>query len=99
VFRRTDEISDLVTIYFEDRKVEAQEGETVAAALLAADIFAFRQSAEDQSLRGPFCMIGNCFECLVEIEGRGSRQACRERVSEGMRVHQHPGQPNPEGGS
>jgi len=32
-------------------------------------------------------MIGNCYECLVEVEGRGLAQACLTEVVEGMRVN------------
>lgn len=99
MFRRANGISDRVTIEFEGRTVEAEDGDTVAAALLASGIGAFRRSAEDGGLRGPYCLIGNCFECLVWIDGLGSRQACRERVREGLRVKRHPGKPAPEGGS
>lgn len=93
MFRRAFDISRPVTLEFEDRAIVAEEGDTVAAALLAAGVMHFRVSAEDQTRRGPYCMIGNCFECLVEIEGLGSRQACRERVREGMKVRVHPGHP------
>jgi sarcosine oxidase subunit alpha len=30
--------------------------------------------------------MGVCFECLVTIDGVGSRQACLVRVREGMQV-------------
>jgi sarcosine oxidase subunit alpha len=30
--------------------------------------------------------MGVCFECLVTIDGVGSRQACLTRVHEGMEV-------------
>ena len=96
MFRRAVAISQPVAFDFEGRTIEAQAGETVAAALLAAGVRDFRVSAEDASPRGPLCMIGNCFECLVEIEGLGGRQACRERVRDGLRVRRHAGLPEPE---
>ena len=36
--------------------------------------------------RGPYCLMGVCFDCLVAIDGVGSRQACLVRVREGMRI-------------
>jgi predicted molibdopterin-dependent oxidoreductase YjgC len=36
-------------------------------------------------------MIGHCFECLVEIDGVGNRQACLTLVREGMRVRRQNG--------
>ncbi len=91
MFKRINKIEQQVTFEFSGRTVIAQDGDTVASALLAVGILEFRQAPEDQSLRGPYCMIGNCFECLVHIEGLGSRQACRVRVRNGMRVKPHQG--------
>ncbi|SEK10612.1 (2Fe-2S)-binding protein [Paraburkholderia diazotrophica] len=59
---------------------------TVAAALLANGPMACRTSAVSGAPRGPFCMMGVCFECLVEIDGVPNVQACMTRVAEGMRV-------------
>jgi predicted molibdopterin-dependent oxidoreductase YjgC len=36
-------------------------------------------------------MMGVCFECLVEIDGRPNQQACMTRVREGMRVRRQQG--------
>jgi D-hydroxyproline dehydrogenase subunit gamma len=99
MFRRSRDIRNTVSITFEGQRIKAEDGETVAAALFAAGITGFRNSPEDGSLRGPYCMIGNCFDCMVQIEGMGSRQACRERVREGLIIRRHPGLPEPEGGT
>ncbi|MEZ5620583.1 MAG: (2Fe-2S)-binding protein [Burkholderiaceae bacterium] len=37
--------------------------------------------------RAPMCLMGVCFDCLVEIDGRPNVQACMVEVREGMRVH------------
>jgi predicted molibdopterin-dependent oxidoreductase YjgC len=68
------------------RPIEAHEGDTVAAALLAVGIIAFRTTPVSGSPRGPLCMMGVCFECLVTIDGTGSRQACMTPVRAGMVV-------------
>jgi|TARA_B100001146_G_scaffold23443_1_gene17809 NADH dehydrogenase/NADH:ubiquinone oxidoreductase subunit G len=36
-------------------------------------------------------MIGNCFDCLVEIDGETNLQACLVTVRDGMRIRSHPG--------
>jgi predicted molibdopterin-dependent oxidoreductase YjgC len=36
-------------------------------------------------------MMGVCFDCLVEIDGVGNRQACLTPVAEGMRVRRQRG--------
>lgn len=99
MFKRATNIRNTVSITFEGQTIEAERGETIAAALFAAGISGFRRSPDDGSQRGPYCMIGNCFDCMVEIKGIGGRQACRERVRDGLEIARHPGLPDPEGGS
>jgi NADH dehydrogenase/NADH:ubiquinone oxidoreductase subunit G len=36
-------------------------------------------------------MIGNCFDCLVEIDGETNLQACLVTVRDGMRIRSHSG--------
>ncbi len=86
MFRRLRSPSGAVPIHVDGRPVRAAVGETVAAAMLAAGFTAFRASAINASPRAPHCMIGNCFECLVEIDGMPDRQACLTIVAEGMQV-------------
>jgi D-hydroxyproline dehydrogenase subunit gamma len=75
-----------VAITFENRPLQACEGDSVAAAILAAGIATTRKTPIGGAPRGPFCMIGVCFECLVEIDGTPNRQACMVEVRAGMRV-------------
>jgi predicted molibdopterin-dependent oxidoreductase YjgC len=76
----------LLSFSFAGRRVEARADESVAAALLAAGIRSFRRSAVTGQPRGPYCMMGICFECLVDIDGHPNRQACLVPVAAGMRV-------------
>lgn len=75
----------LVTIDFEGQAVAAHDGETVAAALAAAGIVAFRQHA-DGSSRGLHCGMGACFDCVVTIDGRPGRRACMTKAIDGMQI-------------
>ena len=61
-------------------------GDTVVAALLVAGYEVCRTSALSAAGRGPFCMMGTCFECMVTIDGVAQRQACLVPVAAGMRV-------------
>ncbi len=63
----------------------AYAGETVATALLSADFQELRTSPRKGDARGPFCFMGSCQECLVQIDGR-PRLACQTRVSEGLSI-------------
>ena len=80
-----------VRMEFEGEELLAQQGDTVAAALLACNHWQFRTTPVSGAPRGPFCMMGVCFECLVEIDGVANRQACMIEVSDGMRVKRQSG--------
>lgn len=66
--------------------VSLRSGETVAAALFLAGHKAGRTTPVSGSPRGPYCMMGVCFDCLVEIDGEGNRQACMIEARDGMVV-------------
>jgi predicted molibdopterin-dependent oxidoreductase YjgC len=76
---------------FEGSKVPFRSGDSVAAALLAAGVSPLRQSPVDASPRAPYCMMGVCFECLLEIDGRQNQQSCLTRAQPGMVVKRQQG--------
>jgi D-hydroxyproline dehydrogenase subunit gamma len=75
-----------LTIFFSGKPIPARTGETIAACLLRANISHFRTTPVRGAKRLPYCMIGHCFDCLVDIEGIGSRQACLTKVRSGMKL-------------
>ncbi len=75
-----------VTIEVDGTKVLAAAGDTVTAALLASGLDFCRQTAVSGARRGPYCMMGVCFDCLVTIDGVGNRQGCLVPVAEGMKI-------------
>ena len=72
-----------ITVYLDDRPIRAFSGESVAAALMAAGIRAFRESRHGEA-RGPYCGIGNCFDCVLTVDGRPNVRTCNLQVREGM---------------
>ena len=80
-----------VHIWFNDEPLEVPGGRSVAAALLAAGVQRFRATPVSGAPRAPYCMMGVCFECLVEIDGVPSRQSCLVTVQDGMRIHSQEG--------
>lgn len=82
-FHRLDAPADLVRVTFRGQVVDLPAGENLAAALLAAGVTVFRNTPVSGAPRAPFCMMGACYDCLVEIDGT-TRQACMLEVSEGM---------------
>jgi predicted molibdopterin-dependent oxidoreductase YjgC len=85
--RRRETEAKPVKIYFEGQPVDAAADTTVAAALLCAGIDAVRSATVSGEERGPYCMIGVCFECLIEVDGVSGRQACMTQVRDGMRIY------------
>ena len=75
-----------VTIHVDGEPVTAREGDSVAAALLAAGGPATRATLVSGEPRGPFCLYGACFECVLEIDGVRSCQGCLVPVRDGMQV-------------
>jgi D-hydroxyproline dehydrogenase subunit gamma len=80
-----------LTIWFEGQAVPARSGDSVAVALLAAGITTTRSTAVSGAPRGPFCMMGACFDCLSVVDGRPNVQSCMTPVRDGMRVHRQDG--------
>ena len=82
MFRRTEPTD--CNIAWEGRALPARAGETLACALLAAGITAFRETPVSGAPRGPLCLMGACFDCLVELDGAQNVQACLVAVRPGM---------------
>src|SRR5690242_2052128 len=74
-----------VSFRFDDTPIEALEGETIAAALSAAGIIAYRRT-NSGALRGLHCGMGACFDCVVTVDGRIGQRACMIKVADGMVV-------------
>jgi glycine/D-amino acid oxidase-like deaminating enzyme len=74
-----------ISISFDGTAIPALEGETIAAALSAADIVVFRRSASGTP-RGLHCGMGACYDCIVTVDGRVGQRACMTRVADGMVV-------------
>lgn len=91
MFRRIDTAADEVRFSYEGRDIVARAGDSVAAALLAAGQTTLRDTPVSGIGRAPYCMMGVCFDCLVEIDGAGNRQACLTPVAQGMRVRRQRG--------
>jgi D-hydroxyproline dehydrogenase subunit gamma len=63
---------DPVIFTFDGATIAAYPGETIAAALIASNIRGFRRDLHDR-LRGPYCNMGTCFDCLLEVRAAGAQ--------------------------
>lgn len=75
----------LVTVTVDGRPLRVPATFSAAAALLLNGGIA-RTTAVSGAPRAPYCMMGACFDCLMEIDGVPNRQGCLVAVAEGMRI-------------
>lgn len=75
-----------IAITVDGTRIACFAGETVAAAMLAADHVVFRMDGRGQG-RGMFCNMGVCSECLITLVASGRRtRACLIEAHDGMEV-------------
>ena len=92
MFKRLSELNgNIVTVNIEGEDIQVPVGETVAAAVLVHNLGYTRTSAISGSPRAPLCMMGVCFECLMEIDGAPNCQTCQVQVTEGMKIRRQQG--------
>jgi len=65
---------DPLTFTFDGATIVAYPGETLVAALIASNIGGFRRDLHGR-LRGPYCNMGTCFECLLEVRAEEAAPA------------------------
>lgn len=71
---------------FNGESIKAITGQSVAAALLAANQRSLRKTRFNKNERGVFCGIGVCFDCLVVIDGITNQRSCLIEAKPGMKV-------------
>lgn len=84
-FREISPQGSKVTVRFDGVDLLLAQGENLAGALLVAGVMPFRRTPVSAAPRGPFCMMGACYDCLVVIDGV-TRQACMMQVTEGLNI-------------
>lgn len=76
---------------FNGQRIEAYEGEPIAAALHAAGIKVLKQSITYKRPRGFFCAIGKCASCMMHVNGVPNVKTCITLVEDGMVVESQSG--------
>lgn len=84
-YQLIDRDGETVAVNFEGTELKLRISENLAAEMLAAGVLPFRKTPVSGAPRNPFCMMGTCFDCLIEIDGT-TRQACMMEVSAGMNI-------------
>lgn len=80
------EMKPKIKFWFNGECLEAEEGEPIAASLLANGIRVHRLTTKRHEPRGIFCGIGQCTDCMMEVDGRPNVRTCITPVREGMIV-------------
>lgn len=75
-----------IAFTFNGETFTCEEGQSIAAALIAANTFTLRKSRFDDQPRSIFCGIGICFDCVVVIDGISNQRSCLVQVRDGMKV-------------
>lgn len=96
MFKRLDEaqrqtLRAPVRVTVNGAELQCRQGDTVAAALFAGGVQACRDTAVNEVPRGPYCMMGVCYDCLVTIDGQANQQGCMTAVREGMKIERQLG--------
>jgi hypothetical protein len=78
--------SPLVEFTFDGSAVQGREGEPIAAALFAAGYRVLRTMPRFGDVRGGYCMIGRCADCMVVVDDVPNVPACLTPVSAGLVV-------------
>lgn len=74
----------LVTIVVNGKKLQAIEGEPIAAALLTNGVSLFRKTRKFNQPRSVFCCIGRCTDCMMIVDGIPNVRTCITPVKAGM---------------
>lgn len=79
--------TETVCIEFEGEPLHVPSGISVSAAVLGhtSDGYCRRSIISGQE-RAPYCLIGVCHECLMDIDGKPYQQACMITVKDGMKI-------------
>ena len=86
MFRMLETTAAQIVIELDGVQETVPAGVSVAAALLYLDKIPLRHSAVNGAPRAPFCMMGICFECLIEVDGVANQRGCQLQVQAGMRL-------------
>ena len=82
---------NVVTIHVDGEAMVVPEGISVAAAVLghSKDKHTCKNNVTKDT-RAPYCMMGVCFECMLEIDGKPNQQSCVATVKDGMQIRREP---------
>jgi len=87
MFRKLPEADAAVVTVVIDGEAQRVPATLSAAAAVLLHGGAARTTPVSGAPRAPYCMMGVCFDCLMEIDGVPNRQGCMVPVADGMRIN------------
>jgi sarcosine oxidase, subunit alpha len=75
-----------VKFFFQGKPIEAEPGDTIAAALYRGGQRIFSRSFKYHRPRGLLCLSGNCPNCMMSVDGVPNIRTCITPVCAGMNV-------------
>jgi hypothetical protein len=79
-------MSSDISFFFNGEKFAGTQGQSIAAALIAAGQRELRRTRFGEEPRSIFCCIGICFDCVVTVNGVANQRACLIEISDEMKV-------------
>ena len=89
MWRLLDQADECLSLEVDGHEYSVPRGISVAAALLYLDLLPTRASDVSAAPRAPYCMMGVCFECRVQIDGVDAQRGCLVTVRENMCIKRH----------
>jgi len=86
MFKHDSPTSSSVEVILDGKATSVPAEMNVAASLLAIGKIVSKISPTSKKPCSPHCLMGVCFECLMEIDGV-QRQACMTAVRDGMTIN------------
>src|SRR5678815_669997 len=75
-----------VELFDDGESFLAERGESLAAALMAADRLPLARSPKLHRPRGPYCLRGGCDGCLARVDGVPNVMTCLRAARGGERI-------------
>jgi aerobic-type carbon monoxide dehydrogenase small subunit (CoxS/CutS family) len=79
-------MSNQIEFTYNGKTFTAEVGQSIAAALIAADKRELRKTRFGDEPRSIFCGIGICFDCVVTVDGIAQQRSCLVEVKSGMKI-------------
>lgn len=79
-------MSNDVHFTFNGSAFKGAQGQSIAAAVIAAGERELRRTRFEDAPRLIFCGIGICFDCVVVVDGIANQRACLVEISEGAKI-------------